>query len=133
MNPDSLNCWCRFSEYELEGAYIRPSASATLERYDAWEGFEASVAKQRVGGMLARAYLSLIDLADSSSAEPERDKRFSLREIKSPLEWCLKHGLLGLLFLEVRQIVLYPRWEVQGAWAQDAWPMIRQYARAPSG
>jgi hypothetical protein len=28
------------------------------------------------------------------------------------LDWCGEHGLLGLFFTEVRQLALYPRWQV---------------------
>ena len=129
-NRPSVGQWWRFSQYILDGSHIRPSPDAMLERYDPWERFGANGPKHRGGGMLDRPYLSLIELADFLATE--RGNGRSASATPSLLEWCRKHGLLGLMFLEVRQLTLYPRWEPADPWEKEPWPKSVTYSRTPT-
>jgi hypothetical protein len=119
--------WWRFSHYELRGSHIKPASDAVLQEYNPWDEYELATPKGKGGKRLNPPYLSLVEAAES-------------RRI---LDWCQGHGLLGLFFLDVRQVVLYPRWElrdprvraygpVNESAMSQAWATYRMFIRKPT-
>ena len=123
--------WCRFSRYEWNGASLVPAPGAEPEKYDPWEQFSGARKKGKGGGSIKRPYESLLDLADTSritrsfeSSEEGHRQRI--------LDWCNENGLLGLFFLRVRQVTLYPRWEVMGQEDTKVMAVQRRFFRSPT-
>jgi hypothetical protein len=107
--------WWRFTGYEIVGHHIRPAQGAELRPYNPWLLYEQHQAGSRGGGMHAPPYESLLNLAEIQSAQRAGwriDRRLPMPEGSRLLDWCREHGLLGLFFAEVRQLTLYPRWQV---------------------
>src|SRR5579883_247971 len=126
------NSWGHFSRYEVEGDHIRPSRHASWKAYDPWDGWEAVNAKQRGGGMLERPYLELVELGDWFAEDDKRASRPVAEAMKTPLGWCGRYGLLGLMLRKVRQITPYPRWE-RDEETEEVWPGSRTYVRSALG
>jgi hypothetical protein len=107
--------WWRFTSYEIVGHHIRPAQHAELRPYNPWLEYERHQAEGRGGGMHAPPYESLLYLAEIQSAQRAGwriDRTLPMAEGPRLLDWCGEHGLLGLFFTEVRQLTLYPRWQV---------------------
>ena len=130
--------WWRSSAYEVDGNHIRPVVGSVREIYDPWAEFESvNAARQKGGRAIHRPYLSLQDV---SAAFDHRESRgfTQINPDKWPIltKWCRKYGLLGLFFVEARQVDLYPRWDsrllnmkVEG----DSWPTTCSLIRTPTG
>jgi hypothetical protein len=132
MDSDYFGYWWRFSEYAMAGNHIRSAPGATLLRYNPWESFgSAAPRKKGGGGMLDRPYLSLIDYVDSIDGDTEWGSRVFSRQRRTAADWCNEHGSLGLFFVEVRQVTLYPRWEVteHQEGQSGPFPTSRQFIR----
>ncbi len=93
-----------------------------------WVELESvNAARQKGGRALPRPYLSLQDV--SAAFDPRESRGFAhINPDKWPIltDWCQKYGLLGLFFVEARQVDLYPRWdsrllgtEVEGGFMAD--------------
>jgi len=84
--------------------------------------------------MFSAPYLSLIDLIDARRPVTELDRARSFRDpdATNVLHWCSQHGLLGLFFLEVRQVTLYPRWELRGGPNRNRVATLRQFIMQPT-
>jgi endogenous inhibitor of DNA gyrase (YacG/DUF329 family) len=133
VNPEANGSWWRFDRYSLDNGWIRPAADALLERYDPWESFDIAGHRHRGGGMLERPYLSLVELADFLVTRPERKNWRATGSLPTPLGWCARHGLLGLMFLDVRQISLQPHWETTGLADRENCAKSVTYALDPTG
>ena len=131
MENAYLGSWWRASKYEKHRHHIRPSVDSSLERYDPWAEYDRETQNQRGGGMLSAPYLSLIDLIDARQhAGWERGRSYGDPNAGSVLRWCSRYGLLGMFFLEVRQVTLYPRWELRGGNPKPV-ATLRQYIMKP--
>jgi hypothetical protein len=106
--------WWRANHYELDAGRIIPAAKGKFERYGAWKQYaEESSKKVRGGVMLSPPYVSLVDLADAHQARTEWGIQLARDPKNSSISrWCSQNGLLGLFLLKMRQMVLYPRWEL---------------------
>src|SRR5258708_6084669 len=107
----TVGWWRRFDKYELRDGCIVPGKGAALILYDPWEAYRAS----RRGTTVEQRqppYQSLIALVDSIKVLPDLTPTgVSLDEAARDaiLEWCAKHGLLGLLLSLTQTVVLNPR------------------------
>lgn len=111
--------WWRFSRYELDGRHIVPAKRAKLEEYDPWADYRAGddvaarASHPQPAGKRAfqPPYMTLMDmLADlpfhaGSEGEPSALKAAGRETI---LDWCSRHGLLGVLPQRARLVTLAP-------------------------
>ncbi len=122
LDGSCFSGWWRFSRYEFDG-YIRPVKDAVLIKYNPWDEYRVTAEKRRGGGLRRPPYLSLVDFADANTPhEPEWQRRrfATYRKNGDVVEWCNQHGLLGIFFTAVRQVVLYPRWSLPDARLRDS-------------
>jgi len=93
--------WNRWSRYDLMNGVVVPADGAELQEYDPWEAFRANVGKYRT---VEQPYTALLELHRHLKNTESENVRFSRRS-RGPqndadhliLEWCNRHGLLGLL------------------------------------
>lgn len=123
--------WWRFSEYELEGGYIRPVKGARLVQYSPLETFELNRSER---GEMDTAHEALFEvlhgLRFDADGELTRESRVDV------LAWCVKYGLLGLLLHQVQQVRFHPRWEpripVSEAHLEYARPILEALSSNPA-
>lgn len=98
--------WWRFDRYEIKGGSIQPAPGARLHWYDPWDEF----GKTRTHNDVQPPYRSLLKLARGlqfpSQRYPDRVAKVSQEAI---LQWCEKHGLLGVLLSQWEAIRLAPQ------------------------
>ena len=135
---DCAGRWWRSSAYEVSANHIRPAAGSVQEIYDPWAEFESvNQARQKGGRAIPRPYLSLQTV--STAFDPRESRGFAhINPDKWPIltDWCQKYGLLGLFFVEARQVDLYPRWDSRLFGSQvegDSWPTTSSLIRTPTG
>jgi hypothetical protein len=90
--------WPRFSEYVVEGDYIRPAPGAEPEWYSVWDTYAPPARERQLEG----AHLDLFCALDAIGTRAERDAMIETgrlsRQAKDRLaQWCSQYGLLGLL------------------------------------
>jgi len=102
--------WKLWTRYELVNSTVVPAQDAELREYDPWERYRANFGKYRT---VEQPYCSLIDLGIRLAQQREEGVRPSRIDpkhvtsvtIRGPqneadsliLDWCNKHGLLGLV------------------------------------
>ena len=109
--------WWRFDRYELlDDWYIRPASGARLERYDPWAEYPEG--KRNIG--LRAPYESAFKMVSefrftrgatnkSEADDPRRAFIPTHETTQLLLDWCSKHGLLGLLLQRTKMISTAPR------------------------
>jgi hypothetical protein len=102
--------WKRWTCYELVNGVVIPAQNAELEEYDPWERYRANFGKYRT---VEQPYCSLLELGKHLDREKNAGRRPSKADSKQVsegtkrgpqngadkliLDWCNKHGLLGLI------------------------------------
>src|ERR1051325_4676587 len=89
-NPElvlSTGRWWRFMSYESVNGAIQPRSDADLLEYDPWEDYSQE-------GHADAPYLSFTYLADLFESEDGIHTDIVRETI---IDWCNRHGLLGLL------------------------------------
>ena len=130
--------WWRCSAYELIDGLVVPAAGSEIEQYDPWLpilGYRTEHAKK------ASPYDSLITLVSGLKVGPGVGaRRYSLpaEDEARVLEWCVEHGLLGILPTRTQMISLHPRWErgdqpAGGASADRLYPVQRGWVLSSIG
>jgi hypothetical protein len=110
--PETQYGWWRFDRYEIEGAVIRPASGSRLSWYDPWADFQ-QVRNQTSG---QPAYVELAQLASILRADPATKGNLtglSPESRSKMLEWCNRHGLLGVLLGRWASVTLSPQWNVR--------------------
>jgi hypothetical protein len=102
--------WWKFDRYELRDGMIRPARGAKLSRYDPWEHQNPATPLQQDR---VPAYRSLLDIVNrlkylESPSAQNRFGRLHPRSERELLDWCGRHGLLGLLLHDALLITLAP-------------------------
>jgi hypothetical protein len=100
--------WRKFTTYEVRGGFIRPAQGAILEDCDPWDEYEQCRVKSKA---LEAPYWSLIKLIDGISLSSDPGMKLSEKNEIQIVEWCNKHGLLGLLLQNTLMAVQRARWE----------------------
>jgi len=98
--------WWRFSAYEIRDGYVRPAPSATLHEYAPLDEFQAARSERKEQVAVYEALLRCLDNVGVDS-----DGRPGAGSEAPILEWCSRHGLLGLLLHQVLEARFAPRWE----------------------
>lgn len=120
--------WWRFDRYKLEDGFIKPHPEAVLTSYNPWAAYWKSRQKGEKGGR--SPYVSLVSLVedlggihlliDEFSAKGESlQRKLDERGTERLLEWCATHGLLGLLFDDIRLARFAPRWSKTDDYLHD--------------
>lgn len=107
--------WVRWSRYDLLDGLVIPAAGAELEDYDPWQQFRANEGKYRT---VQQPYTALLELhRQLKTVAPRFSPGGQPSQVSdSPiLEWCNRHGLLGLVpilheEIQVDENVRYVRW-----------------------
>jgi len=104
MDLASLKWW-RFDAYEIRAGYIRPALGAKLMDYNPWIEYNknrtpSDQSPRRV------PYHSLLELVSTLFAQP----RLTNDGEKLLLDWCVRHGLLGVLLQRTSFLTLAARW-----------------------
>ncbi len=102
--------WKKWTHYELVNGVIVPAQHAELKEYDPWEKYRVNFGKYRT---VEQPYCSLLELGRHLDHEKNGGVRQSKGDPKQVsggtkrgpqnaadkliLDWCNKHGLLGLL------------------------------------
>src|ERR1051326_67333 len=102
--------WPRSTQYEMVKGTVVPAQGAEFREYDPWQSYRANVGKYRT---VEHPYCSLLELGRSLEYEDSRGVRPSRMDLQRPLgdslqgppnqaeqlilDWCNKHGLLGLV------------------------------------
>ena len=129
--------WWRFERYEIQDNHIRPAPGAALREYDPWKEYQASLKRAATA---PRPYLTLMSLLDEVF---ELGSRWDLltgellleKEAEAlVLDWCKRHGLLGILPQQAHKVELAARWWPPGNELEDAEeptlvPTLRDYSR----
>jgi len=124
--------WWRFSSYEIRDGCIRPAKGAKLEWYDPWSDFQYT-REQTVGQAPASVqpgYQSLLDLVHKLEYLPGQSSNPNFLTPESQamiLEWCQRHGLLGVLHSRWEAIRLAPQHDDRGSWSQ--WKYSRGFGQ----
>lgn len=121
--------WWRFGRYEIVDGVVRPTADAQIEPYDPWQDFLDHRQRGTGEGRVKPPYQALVDLWHGVRAR-DVDGSYSdldLRQEKRLLEWCRRHGLLGLWHHEVL-LALFP-----DAQQRSEGGRLRGYERASWG
>lgn len=111
--------WWRFDRYVLEDGFIKPHPEAVLTSYDPWAAYWDSRQPGEKSGM--SPYVSLVSLVESlggihllvdeiTAEGKSLGRELDARGTERLLAWCATHGLLGLVFDEVRLARFAPRW-----------------------
>jgi len=106
--PKTEYGWWRFDRYEIENNVIRPAPNSRLTWYDPWFDFQ-QVRNQTSG---QPAYSELVRLVTALNADPAtkgRFRGFSPESQSKILDWCKRHGLLGVLLSRWESATLSPR------------------------
>src|SRR5579871_1394668 len=117
--------WWRFSMYEIRGSYICPKEGSKLEWYDAWPEFEGTRAETIGQAPFATQpdYQSLLELAEGLQYGPGL-RRYphcvTQQSQQSILDWCRRHGLLGILLSRWETLYLAPQL-VSDRWVQQSY------------
>jgi hypothetical protein len=105
--------WWRFDHYLVQDGCVRPAPGARLEQYDPWDQYRAA----RAGEARAEPpYASLVELVGTLANDPDtiiesQDVRLGAASEAKLVQWCAKHGLVGLLSHQTVLAGLAPRWE----------------------
>jgi hypothetical protein len=102
--------WVRWSRYDLLNGVVVPAEGAEFQVYDPWENFRANVGKYRT---VEQPYTALLELhrnlkeAEGRNIRPLMllNRNFLGPAMRGPrndaerliLDWCNRHGLLGLV------------------------------------
>jgi len=112
--------WWRFSSYEIRDECIVAAEGAKLEWYDPWIEFGTGTATVgQAPGAVQPAYQSLMKLAQQlglSQEKPLNPASLSQTSRALILEWCQRHGLLGVLLSRWESISLAPQQVGEGLW-----------------
>jgi hypothetical protein len=108
--------WWRFSRYELNGWHIIPAMRAKLEEYDPWAEYRAAddaATRTHPAGKraLQPPYMTLLDMFAELPFQPGGESEASALKPagrKTVLDWCSRHGLLGVLPHRARLVALAP-------------------------
>jgi len=93
--------WWRFDKYELTSrldGVVRPAADATAMPYDPWQDYLDARRRGSGEGRVMPPYQELIDLRQSVWST-DTDGSYGVldaRQERRLLEWCCRHGMLGL-------------------------------------
>jgi hypothetical protein len=97
--------WWRFDRYEIKDGSIQPAPRARLHWYDPWDKFGES----RAYNDIPPPYQSLLRLAPELTPQAQRyPARVSQAAQESIVDWCQKHGPLGVLLSRWEAISLAP-------------------------
>jgi hypothetical protein len=110
--PKTQYGWWRFDRYEIHDAVIRPVLGSRLSWYDPWADFQ-QIRTQTNG---QPAYIELARLASILRADPATQGYLTglSEESRSKiLEWCNRHGLLGVLLGRWASVTLSPQRNVR--------------------
>ncbi len=130
--------WWRFTDYVIQGNYIRPAKNAKLETYDPWILYNQSRDQRE---LVDSPYSSLLKLSKKLSIELELTTGESptvAQEHLPPesqeilLDWCRQYGLLGILPASCVQVDLAPVWTMDHAPQAKRGPtaQYKRYVRA---
>jgi hypothetical protein len=98
--------WWRFDHYQIKDGSIQPAPKAQLHWYNPWDKFGES----RSSNDVPPPYQGLLKLAlELQSHEPHRPTRVPHAVQDSIVEWCQKHGPLGVLLSQWESISLAPQ------------------------
>jgi hypothetical protein len=98
--------WWRFDRYQIKDGSLQPAPGARLHWYDPWDEFGES----RIYNDIAPPYQSLLRLAPELAPQAQRyPARVSPAAQESIIDWCRKHGPLGVLLSRWEAISLAPR------------------------
>ena len=98
--------WWRFDRYQIKDASIQPAPGARLEWYDPWAEFGTS----RTYNDVPPPYQSLLRLAQELKPQAQRyPARVAPAAQESIVEWCQKHGPLGVLLSQWEAVTLAPQ------------------------
>ena len=113
--------WWRFDRYQMEGDSIRPAPGARLEWYDPW----ATFGETRRFTDSQPPYRSLLELIpELQPVAPRYPDRVSKAGQAAIVEWCQKHGPLGVLLSRWEAITVAPQAGAAGRFTSE------QYVRA---
>jgi hypothetical protein len=121
--------WWRFKHYEIVDGVVRPTSDSEAEPCDPWQDYLDARRRGTGEGRMMPPYQELIDLWHSVRSS-DLDGSYSVldsRQEKRLLEWCGRHGLLGLWHHQVL-LAAFP----DGSQRSDGL-RLRGYQRAPGG
>ncbi len=124
--------WWRFDRYELRDRYIGPAGDARLERYDPWEAYRIARAGREEKPAPYETLLALLQ---------DIPRVVSGRSEQRILDWCARHGLLGILLQRTEMVTLPVDWAplaegIKGITEHEGtvlWPTLTQYMRDAGG
>lgn len=120
--------WARQTRYEVVEGSIRPGSGAELQLFDPWDAYEQCSFQN---GPTEPPHVALMNMVEELGGEVSPRRTLSKASETAVTKWCSRHGLLGVLLMDVQAMRLAPRnVDVDGL---DGEPVQRFHWRMPSG
>src|SRR5258708_24423934 len=123
--------WWRFERYELQGEWICPKNTKKVELFDPWVQFTSLRGhRARQGhrpdspGSLQPPYMELVRLVKGLAFDPEKPRypdKLTPASQQAILNWCERHGPLGVLLSRWESITLERQPDGQGNWIERSY------------